>query len=132
MSQTKWVSNGVEFQVGDKVKVVRTVRDDASNGMGDGVVWNNVWIDTMTESIGTIAIVIGIDKHGAYLNGDEFEFGWPLLALENLSYKGTISAAKNNVYFSYPDNVLARLTVLAEHSQLLTNEITQLKKELAQ
>lgn len=42
--ERKWIYNGVEFNVGDKVRVMRQEETDAPNGMGEGVQWLNSWV----------------------------------------------------------------------------------------
>lgn len=44
----KWVCNGVEFKVGDKVRVMRRVKDNDPDGMGEGIPWQNNWIAAET------------------------------------------------------------------------------------
>lgn len=46
---TGWVCNGVEFNVGDTVRVVRFEESGAEDGMGDAGKWDNTWTDGMDE-----------------------------------------------------------------------------------
>lgn len=75
----EWTFNGVEFKVGDKVKIVRKVQTKV-NGMGFGKDWRNGWVSSMTYSIGNIAEITKINDTGVRLKGEGF--GWPLAALE--------------------------------------------------
>lgn len=75
----KWTFNGVEFKVGDKVKIVRKV-EGKYGGMGHGKDWHNSWVSTMTRSIGKTDEITDITDNGVSLKGEGF--GWPLAALE--------------------------------------------------
>lgn len=77
---SEWTYNGVEFKVGDKVKIVRQVESLAIGGMGDGKAWKNSWASSMSDSIGNVAEITSISILGAKLS--TACFGWPLAALE--------------------------------------------------
>lgn len=95
---SEWVYNGVEFNVGDKVKIVRIEEDDAPNGMGVGKQWVNNWADGvsyrgtifqgMSSYLGYEYEINDIDETGVYFVVDEShtnEFGYPLSALEKVN-----------------------------------------------
>lgn len=96
MSNEAWVCNGVSFQSGDKVKIVRIEETGASGGMGKGIQWENDWSDYMSEmpTVYDMGYYMGhsyeinhIDETGAYFVDDEDHknpFGYPLTALEKM------------------------------------------------
>lgn len=82
---SKWISNGVEFNVGDTVKVVRSVRSESENGMGCGIRWDNTWANgAMDEAIGNSYSVTDISEQGVGLDGNDYNY--PLAALEKVFY----------------------------------------------
>lgn len=83
MSDKKWICNGVEFKVGDKVKIVRKVASHCGNGMGEGVEWENIWEMSMDNYIGEIATIDYIGYAG--VSFEEGGYGWPLSALEKVA-----------------------------------------------
>jgi hypothetical protein len=76
--------DGVEFKVGDKVKVVNT-NSERENGMGPGMKWGNSWNEEMPKNVGKVFTIQSLDYTGVYFEG--VRYGYPLTALENLSYK---------------------------------------------
>lgn len=80
---TKWIFNGVEFNVGDKVKVLRKIERRDPDGMGNGKEWKNGWTGGMNIHIGSVQEIDGISDCGASFVG--VTYGWPLAALEKLT-----------------------------------------------
>lgn len=82
----QWISNGVEFKEGDVVRVVRFVEDDDPDGMGEGIRWDNGWVEEMDKFLGLPMIIEGIDEEGVYFEGGKgASFGFPLKSLEKIS-----------------------------------------------
>lgn len=77
--------DGVEFKVGDKVKVLSVGVSDDPNGMGPGVRYMNSWVRSMDDSVGKIFIIASITSNGVHFEQDYL--GYPLNVLENLSTK---------------------------------------------
>ena len=73
----KWVHNGVEFSVGDKVKVVRKVCEGTE---GD---WDNVWVDDMDNSVGEVFTISEISHEGVMF--EECYYIYPLSCLEKVA-----------------------------------------------
>lgn len=92
---SEWIYNGVEFQIGDRVKVVRDAEDGDPNGMGAGRSWNNGWIHAengyqlMDGYIGLEFEVADIDEHGVFFSEDH-TYGFPLSCMINLSKKASL------------------------------------------
>jgi hypothetical protein len=79
----KWIYNGVEFKVGDRVKVVRKVASFAHHGMGNDLEWDNSWVEPeMCSELGVTGKVTPISRRGVCVN--ELGFGYPLAALEKV------------------------------------------------
>lgn len=96
----KWIYNGVEFNVGDRVKVVDIAENFEENGMGFGVYWNNVWAHSymdvdqnlhmgMDGYIGMEFTIEDISEEGVFFEGyqDGVSYGFPLSCMINLSKK---------------------------------------------
>lgn len=88
---TVWVYNGVEFNIGDRVRVVRFEQDKAPNGMGEGVAWGNTWQDTMDQAIGFEFEVFEIDPELGVLfcplvdcDFPAADYGYPLSVLQKV------------------------------------------------
>ena len=85
------VYNGVEFNVGDRVKVLRAFGVGEMNGMGSLGEWDNEWVGEMDHCIGNeYAIVAAYDVVGVELDtsGDEHlvgtGYGFPLSVLQKV------------------------------------------------
>lgn len=84
----KWICKGVEFKVGDKVKVVRSCKRHDRDGMGDGVEWLNSWVDEMNTIIGKEVIIKSIEREGVRfisVEGVDIECSYPLKSLDKIS-----------------------------------------------
>lgn len=95
MQNDVWQYNGVDFRVGDTVKIVRLEEEEAPNGMGDGKVWQNAWAPAMDQTIGFTYEINDIDENGVHFVSDEDHDNWyayPLSALENLSRQKEVVA----------------------------------------
>ena len=94
----QWIYNGVEFKVGDRVKVVSDAVTNDPNGMGAGVEWNNCWVHATNEDgylqmgmDGFISMefeIHDIDEHGVYFS--EESYGFPLSCMINLSQRESL------------------------------------------
>lgn len=104
MAYRSWEYNGVEFNPGDRVKVVRLEHDAAPNGMGSGIQWDNNWIgrekdadgntvvDGMDGAIGHEFVINTIDERGVIFTDfveQELDFepslyAYPLSVLEKM------------------------------------------------
>lgn len=73
----KWVHNGVEFSVGDKVKVVRKVCEDTEGA------WGNAWVDDMDNSVGEVFTISEISHEGVMF--EECCYIYPLSCLEKVA-----------------------------------------------
>jgi hypothetical protein len=89
-----WVCNGVEFKVGDTVRVVREEQTGAPNGMGEGVKWENCWsgFDGNTELgmdkwLGRKGTIEDISVEGVTFEmpDDELSYSFPLTSLEKVN-----------------------------------------------
>lgn len=90
---TQYKVNGIEFNVGDKVRIERSTVDRDPDGMGAGVEWENSWTDNMDDEIGKEFTISHIGPAGAHLFGDRHDYGWPLNVMTNLSAAQTTSFA---------------------------------------
>lgn len=100
MKNDVWECNGQEFRAGDTVKIVRVEQDFAPDGMGEGVEWENNWVEStgfsdtfafanMNYGVGKTYEIADIDETGAYFIEDEEHnnrFGYPLSVLFNITY----------------------------------------------
>jgi len=90
LTKKKWVYEGVEFSVGDRVLVVRFAEKNEADGMGHGIPWDNTWIDgDMDDSIGHEFTILDIDYTGVRFCETEGEYiepgyGYPLSCLEKV------------------------------------------------
>ena len=73
----KWMSNGVEFSVGDKVKVVRKVCERTEGA------WDNAWVDDMDLSVGEVFTISEISHDGVVF--EECCYSYPLSCLEKVT-----------------------------------------------
>lgn len=96
----KWIYNGVEFRVGDYVKVVRFAESGQKDGMGEGIDWDNTWVNCEFYDGGMDAAItrgytfeiIEIDECGVYFADfadlDEqpmcVKFSYPLSVLQHV------------------------------------------------
>jgi len=94
----KWVYNGVEFKVGDTVRVMRQEEDDAPNGMGDGIPWENSWIGGTVEQslkgeyktdmdafLGLEFVIEDIDFYGVtFEDSSGYAYAFPLSSLDKV------------------------------------------------
>lgn len=88
-----WICNGVEFKVGDKVRVVRQVESFDPNGMGNGVEWENTWCSAdgdwkaMDGYLGLEFTIAEIESYGVTFETDldGLSYALPLAALEKVS-----------------------------------------------
>lgn len=94
----KWSYNGTEFNVGDKVRVVRRTEDFAPNGMGEGIMWENQWIKAdndgpnMDRYLGLEFEIDYIVNTGVLFKDWEAwaSYAFPLSSLENISTKEVV------------------------------------------
>jgi hypothetical protein len=84
----------VEFREGDRVKVVRFEENLAPNGMGEGIEWDNTWVNARYEDNGTINlnmdgyfgiefVINHIDQSGVEFEND-LGYAFPLSSLEKV------------------------------------------------
>lgn len=64
MTEREWIYNGVEFKVGDKVLIFTTEVTGAENAMGEGVDWDNAWIEDMDYAVGGVHEIESINEYG--------------------------------------------------------------------
>lgn len=100
----QWIYNGVEFRIGDRVKVVSDAASYDQNGMGPGVKWLNGWENAfnyegrlhmgMDGYIGMEFEIEDISQEGVYFVGysSENSYGFPLSSLINLTQRGNLPA----------------------------------------
>lgn len=90
----KWVYNGVEFNIGDRVRVVR-LPADRRDAMGPGVIWENIWVGDMDPIIPLSHTGVDFEILDIGIDGVEFaplvdcecdltEFLYPLCSLEKV------------------------------------------------
>lgn len=95
MQADVWMYNGVEFKVGDRVKVVSDAESLDPNGMGVGVKWENTWAGSCGEYLhmdGYIGLefeIADISELGVFFS-DDFTFGFPLSCMINLSQRDSL------------------------------------------
>ena len=90
MTDKKWTFGGVEFNVGDRVKVIGFAEDGQEDGMGDGFNWYNSWTPEMDNSIGREFEISEIRPEGAHfmeIEGEYIEggYGYPLSVLQRVT-----------------------------------------------
>jgi hypothetical protein len=83
MAQKQWLVNGVEFKAGDRVRVMRQIETNDENGMGDGVEWENNWVDEMDKYLGLEFEILDISPEGADISKTCF-YLFPLAALDKV------------------------------------------------
>lgn len=85
----QWISGGVEFKKGDLVKIMCNVSDEHPDGMGQGVVWANIWCDRMNEAFGRLFTIDFIDATGVHFEVQDDDpvtwYGYPLRCMENMT-----------------------------------------------
>lgn len=90
----KWEYNGIEFSVGDRVRVVR-LPDDRVGGMGPGTVWENIWVKGMDAAITLGHAGVDFEIYDIRIEGVEFaplvdcdcfltDYLYPLSSLEKV------------------------------------------------
>lgn len=87
MSERKWIYDGVEFGIGDRVMVVGVAETHQEDGMGFGIDWMNSWVsDGMNEAIFKTFEISSIAEEGVMftdIEGDEStEYMFPLSVLK--------------------------------------------------
>lgn len=90
MAQQQWFVNGVEFNVGDKVRVMRQVESFDPNGMGDGVEWENTWVDDMDRFLGLEFEISDFSPEGVDLSEETCFYLFPLTALDKVASVGGV------------------------------------------
>jgi hypothetical protein len=115
---SKWVYNGVEFKVGDKVKIIQKVEAHAKDGMGQDKEWMNCWNPEMTPLIQKKDKITSITDQG--VGFEELGFFWPLSSLELLPKTPCEKL----------DKKIAKAAALEEKLKSLNNEIAKLKGSL--
>jgi hypothetical protein len=62
----QWVYNGVEFKPGDKALIAFLGIQECFtlNGMGEGVDWDNKWVERMDYAVGGVHEIESIDEFG--------------------------------------------------------------------
>lgn len=100
--QAEWIYNGVEFKVGDRVKVVSDAPTADPNGMGVGIEWENSWVHAeylfgaayphMDGYIGLEFVIEDIDETGViFEDGDGcVSYAFPLSCMINLSQRASL------------------------------------------
>jgi hypothetical protein len=83
MSNKKWVYNGVEFKVGDTVKVMQKTPSHAPNGMGEGIEWRNSWNSGLDCYLGAEGVIYSIEDSGCWLESSSY--GYPLASLKKVT-----------------------------------------------
>jgi hypothetical protein len=88
----QWILNGVEYRVGNVVRVMRQVEDYDPNGMGDGMEWDNTWIASdgedlgMDEYLGLSFEIAEISEEGVFFEGaDACSYAFPLASLDKIA-----------------------------------------------
>jgi predicted DNA-binding antitoxin AbrB/MazE fold protein len=82
---TKYVNrDGVMFEAGDKVKVVRIGMSRDPDGMGPGKLYENAWMTSMDNSLGETFTIKSIGSNGVYFVEDDYQLGYPLNVLEKI------------------------------------------------
>ena len=71
------------FQVGGIVRVMSRGTTLDPNGMGEGKVWNNVWVHDMDEAIGKTFVIDSIEPEGIGFDPDGYMFPASVLELAN-------------------------------------------------
>lgn len=90
VTASQWVCNGIEFTVGDKVRVLREYDSaEKGDGMGTGCVFSNSWAPGMDKEIGKEFTIRSIDSTGVSFK--EAGYGWPLCVLKNLTRDTSLS-----------------------------------------
>lgn len=89
MTVKQWVYNGVEFKVGDIVRVMGLAVTEEEDGMGLGQKWENSWVDDMDNALGHIFEINEIREEGAFFVEFEGEindggYGYPLSVLQKV------------------------------------------------
>jgi hypothetical protein len=77
-----------EIKVGDVVRVVRKVKSQAADGMGEGKEWGDYWVSTMDDWVGLECIVQRVnafDGYTLFTEVREHSFYFPLAAIELVS-----------------------------------------------
>lgn len=89
MSERKWFYNGVEFEIGDRVMVDGIAETEQPDGMGDGIDWQNSWVEDMNDAIFKEFEIYDIDEAGVRfveIEGDwNTEYMFPLSALRKVT-----------------------------------------------
>ena len=73
-----------DIAIGDKVKVVRKVVQDDTDGMGKDMVWYDSWVEPMSDAIGETFVITDITESGVNLDWAHEEYNFPLKALEKV------------------------------------------------
>lgn len=94
MSLEGWVYEGVEFNIGDSVKVMR-LPTNKEGAMGPGTVWENIWVEGMDGVLQLGHDGVEFEIHDITIEGVEFapivdceceyvEYLYPLSSLEKV------------------------------------------------
>lgn len=131
MQQAVWTNDGVTFQVGDVVRVVRMVESFDPNGMGSGKKWDNTWAGSclnqagMDGYFGLEFTISDINEQGVFfeipenLEGTEYTiggYGFPLKALEIVRKRGEQPLG----------NFAARIAYFEKHISAIEDKINEL------